>query len=122
MRSKATSLATSANWAFNFSLGYFVPPAFINIRWQTYIVFGVFCVAMWIHVFFMFPETAGKPLEEVTAMFEDPKGIRYIGTPAWKTRASTSDTSRLERGQDLEKKRSEEEKPETLEVAPKETV
>ncbi|KAG9526388.1 general substrate transporter, partial [Aureobasidium melanogenum] len=122
VRGKATALATSANWAFNFALGYFVPPAFINIRWHTYIVFGVFCVAMWIHVFFMFPETGGKPLEEVTAMFEDPNGIRYIGTPAWKTRTSTSVTSRLERGQDLEKKLSEEEKPETHEVAPKETV
>lgn len=77
---------------------------------------------MWLHVFFCFPETAGKPLEEVTAMFEDPRGIRYIGTPAWKTSTSTSVTSRLERGQDLEKKLSEEEKPETHEVAPKETV
>ncbi|KAG9680355.1 general substrate transporter, partial [Aureobasidium melanogenum] len=122
VRGKATALATSSNWAFNFALGYFVPPAFINIRWHTYIVFGVFCVAMWIHVFLCFPETAGKPLEEVTAMFEDPNGIRYIGTPAWKTRTSTSVTSRLERGQDLEKKLSEEEKPETHEVAPKETV
>lgn len=55
-------------------------------------------------------------------MFEDPRGIRYIGTPAWKTSTSTSVTSRLERGQDLEKKLSEEEKPETHEVAPKETV
>ncbi|THY08044.1 putative MFS glucose transporter [Aureobasidium pullulans] len=104
------------------ALGYFVPPAFINIRWQVYIVFGVFCVAMWLHVFFCFPETAGKPLEEVTAMFEDPSGIRYIGTPAWKTSASTSITSRMERGQDLEKKLSEDEVPETHEVAPKETV
>ncbi|TIA18069.1 putative MFS glucose transporter [Aureobasidium pullulans] len=104
------------------ALGYFVPPAFINIRWQVYIVFGVFCVAMWLHVFFCFPETAGKPLEEVTAMFEDPSGIRYIGTPAWKTSASTSITSRMERGQDLEKKLSEDEVPETHEVAPKENV
>lgn len=55
-------------------------------------------------------------------MFEDPNGIRYIGTPAWKTRASTSATSRLERGEDLEKKLSEEERPETHEVAPKQTV
>jgi hypothetical protein len=77
---------------------------------------------MWIHVFLAFPETASKPLEEVTAMFEDPKGIRYLGTPAWKTRATTSVTSRLERGQDVDKKHSDEEKPETLEVAPKETV
>ncbi|CAD0038323.1 unnamed protein product [Aureobasidium pullulans] len=90
VRGKATALATSANWAFNFAL------AFINIRWQVYIVFGVFCVAMWLHV---------------TAMFEDPSGIRYIGTPAWKTSASTSITSRMERGQDLEKKLSEDEAP-----------
>ncbi|CAD0040122.1 unnamed protein product, partial [Aureobasidium pullulans] len=142
VRGKATALATSANWAFNFALGSFIhsehhegdvmltilhcrlfcPPAFINIRWQVYIVFGVFCVAMWLHVFFCFPETAGKPLEEVTAMFEDPSGIRYIGTPAWKTSASTSITSRMERGQDLEKKLSEDEAPETHEVAPKATV
>jgi hypothetical protein len=77
---------------------------------------------MWIHVFLAFPETAGKPLEEVTAMFEDPKGIRYLGTPVWKTHTTTSITSRLERGQDVEKKHSDDEKPETLEVAPKETV
>lgn len=40
---------------------------------------------MFIHVFFMFPETAGKSLEEVEAMFTDPKGIKWIGTPAWRT-------------------------------------
>jgi hypothetical protein len=51
------------------------------VQWRTYIVFAVFCIAMTIHVFFMFPETAGKPLEEVNEMFEDPNGIKYIGTP-----------------------------------------
>jgi hypothetical protein len=77
---------------------------------------------MWIHVFLAFPETAGKPPEEVTTMFEDPKGIRYLGTPAWKTHTTTSITSRLERGQDVEKKHGNDEQPETIEVAPKETV
>ncbi|KUJ13103.1 sugar transporter [Mollisia scopiformis] len=85
LRGKAVALSTSANWAFNFALGYFVPPAFQNIKWKVYILFGVFCATMFIHVFFMFPETAGKSLEEVEAMFTDPKGIRYIGTPAWRT-------------------------------------
>jgi sugar porter (SP) family MFS transporter len=37
VRGKAVALSTSANWAFNFALGYFVPPAFVNIRWRTYI-------------------------------------------------------------------------------------
>ncbi|KAK6442059.1 high affinity glucose transporter [Oleoguttula sp. CCFEE 5521] len=96
IRSKAVALATSGNWAFNFALGYFVPIAFVTIKWKTYVIFGVFCAAMTIHVFFLFPETAGKRLEDVTAMFEDPHGIKYIGTPAWKTRSATSRASRLE--------------------------
>ncbi|KAK0989782.1 high affinity glucose transporter [Friedmanniomyces endolithicus] len=86
-----------------FALGYFVPPAFENITWKTYIIFGVFCVAMTIHVYFMFPETAGKPLEEVNAMFEDPSGPKYIGTPAWKTKNYYNTSARMEQGEGLEK-------------------
>ena len=37
VRGKAVALSTSANWAFNFALGYFVPPAFVNIQWRTYL-------------------------------------------------------------------------------------
>lgn len=96
VRGKAVALATSANWLFNFALGYFVPPAFENIQWKTYLVFGVFCTAMAIHVFFMFPETAGKTLEEVEGMFTDPNGIKYIGTPAWKTGNSVRRATTLE--------------------------
>ncbi|KAI7400527.1 general substrate transporter [Hortaea werneckii] len=108
LRGKAVALATSGNWAFNFALGYFVPPAFENITWQTYVIFAVFCTAMTIHVFFMFPETAGKPLEEVNEMFEGPHGIKYIGVPAWKTKNYYSQTARMEHDQDLEKKLSSE--------------
>ncbi|KAL8930055.1 MAG: hypothetical protein Q9172_000140 [Xanthocarpia lactea] len=96
VRGKAVALATSFNWAFNFALGYFVPPAFVNIKWQTYLIFGVFCLAMTIHTFFMFPETAGKTLEEVVDIFEDPNGIKHVGTPAWKTRVGTKRTVMLE--------------------------
>ncbi|KZF26921.1 general substrate transporter [Xylona heveae TC161] len=99
VRGKAVALATSANWAFNFALGYFVPPAFVNIQWKTYLIFGVFCFAMFIHVFFMFPETAGKTLEETDAIFTNPHGVKYIGTPAWKTHISTSRVRKLEKGE-----------------------
>ncbi|TGZ79448.1 high affinity glucose transporter [Ascodesmis nigricans] len=78
IRGKAMSLATCANWIFNFALGYFVPPAFENIKWKVYVLFGVMCLAMTIHVFFFFPETAGKSLEQVEEMFLE-------GKPAWKT-------------------------------------
>lgn len=125
VRGKAVALSTSANWAFNFALGYFVPPAFENIQWRAYIIFAVFCVAMFIHVFFMFPETAGKPLEEVESIFTDPTGPKYIGTPAWKTHVDFKKSKELEAGRrtgvlDIEKYISEEEhSPERTETAAK---
>jgi hypothetical protein len=98
LRGKGVALATSSNWAFNLALGLFTPPAFVNIRWKVYLVFGIFNVAMLIHVFFMFPETAGKTLEETENMFEDPNGPKYIGTLAWKTRVDRHATL-LEHGE-----------------------
>lgn len=55
---------------------------------------------MFIHVFFLFPETASKPLEEVEDIFDDqtPGSIKYIGTPAWKTHVDRN-ARRLERGE-----------------------
>lgn len=99
VRGKAVALATSANWAFNFALAYFVPRAFHNITYGTYILFAAFCFLMFFHVYFMFPETANKPLEEIMDMFDDtkPGAIRFIGTPAWKTHNVRRDVLRVER-------------------------
>lgn len=54
---------------------------------------------MFLHCFFLFPETANKPLEEVAAIFEDsgPGSIKYIGTPAWRTRNDRHTALHLER-------------------------
>ncbi|KAE8147111.1 general substrate transporter [Aspergillus avenaceus] len=113
LRGKGVALSTSGNWAFNTALGLFTPVAFENIRWQTYIIFGVFNTVMLVHVYFLFPETAGKTLEETERMFEDPNGIKYLGTPAWKTRVTTNHVQQLERG-DVEVKTQRE--PVTREV------
>lgn len=67
-----------SDWAFNFALAYFVGPAFTNIQWRTYIIFGVFCAAMTVHVFFLYPETAGKSLEEMDDLFDSK-------IPAWRS-------------------------------------
>ncbi|EED19748.1 sugar transporter, putative [Talaromyces stipitatus ATCC 10500] len=98
LRGKGVALSTSGNWAFNTALGLFTPVAFANIRYRTYIIFGVFNLAMTIHVFFGFPETAGKTLEETEAMFEDPNGIPYIGTAPWKTGVSFKRMAAIESG------------------------
>jgi MFS family permease len=101
LRGKAVALCTSSNWAFNFALAYFVPPAFEQITWRTYILFAVFCAAMFIHVFFLFPETANKPLEEVEEIFDDtkPGSIKFIGTPAWRTKNDHHHAVRRERNE-----------------------
>lgn len=41
-------------------------------------IFGTFCAVMTVHVFFFYPETAGKSLEEIDDVFESK-------TPAWRT-------------------------------------
>lgn len=92
LRGKAVAVSTASNWIFNFALSYFVPPAFENIKWKVYLVFGVFCFAMTIHVFFAFPETAGKTLEDVDHMFNTP------GLKPWKTKVQFQHVRRLETG------------------------
>ena len=44
--------------------------AFRNIQWKTYIIFGVFCIASLVQVFFTYHETKGRSLEEISALFE----------------------------------------------------
>lgn len=77
-RAKGSALCAAVNWAFNFALAMFVPDAFQNISWRTYIIFGVFSFVMTVQTFFMFPETKGKTLEEIDQMWADK-------VPAWKT-------------------------------------
>ncbi|KAF9161769.1 hypothetical protein DFQ27_002821 [Actinomortierella ambigua] len=80
IRAKAVSLSTASNWAFNFALAYAVPPLLEHIQYRTYFIFAAFCVAMTIHIFFMFPETKGRTLEEMDELFNS-------DIPPWKTRS-----------------------------------
>lgn len=77
-RQRGAALATSANWIFNFAIAMFTPSAFKNITWKTYCIYATMCAAMAIHVFFMFPETRGKRLEEIAQIWEE-------NVPAWRT-------------------------------------
>jgi MFS family permease len=136
VRGKAVALTTSSNWIFNFALvsyslplsillfitplltrcsqSYFVPPAFVNIQWKVYLIFGVFCATMALHTFFVFPETAGKSLEDIEEMF-------LAGVPAWKTRVEYTSSKRAEAGDfnDKEKALGVEASPERVENATK---
>ena len=94
VRGKAVSLSTATNWLFNFALAYAVPPGFKNIAYKTYFIFGTFNAAAFIHILFMFPETAGRTLEEVEAIFAE----GHVFT-AWRIKrdVGTADLSQIGR-------------------------
>jgi len=83
-RATGMSLAAVANWLFNFALGLFVPPAFRNITYKTFIIFGVLCLGAAVQAYFTYPETCGKTLEEIEIMFS--KG----GPKPWNTKPGGS--------------------------------
>lgn len=68
-RAIGMALASVANWLFNFAIGLFIPPAFQNVSWKLFVIFGVLCFGASIQAFFTYPETAGKTLEEIELMF-----------------------------------------------------
>lgn len=69
VRAKAVSFSTATNWLFNFALAWAVPPGLSTIAYKTYFIFGAFNFAAFIHIFFCFPETAGRTLEEIEDVF-----------------------------------------------------
>lgn len=71
IRAPANAIATTANWAFNFMVVMVTPIAFANIQWRTYIIFAVINAAMVPSVYFFFPETAGRSLEEMDEIFHN---------------------------------------------------
>ena len=51
-RATGMALAAVANWLFNFALGLFTPPAFLNITYKIFIIFGVLCIGAAIQAYF----------------------------------------------------------------------
>ncbi|OTB05179.1 hypothetical protein M426DRAFT_57113 [Hypoxylon sp. CI-4A] len=68
-RAPANALSTSSNWIFNFLVVMITPIAFNNIKYQTYIIFAAINAFMVPAVYFFFPETAYRSLEEMDAIF-----------------------------------------------------
>ncbi|KAG9127543.1 hypothetical protein FRC07_012559 [Ceratobasidium sp. 392] len=72
IRQPANALSTASNWAFNFMASHVVMvtgPAFQNIGYHTYAVFACLNAFIIPIVYFFFPETAGKSLEDMDVVF-----------------------------------------------------
>lgn len=64
-------VATATIWLSNFMIGVAVPPMMQGIGYGIFIFFACFCFAATIFSYFFVPETSGKSLEEMDAVFGD---------------------------------------------------
>ncbi|KAI9815140.1 MAG: hypothetical protein M1827_002983 [Pycnora praestabilis] len=68
-RTQCAALATASDWIFNYMIVQITPVAISNIRWKTYMIFFVLNIAFAILVWLVYPETSGRTLEEIDALY-----------------------------------------------------
>jgi len=73
-RAPANAMSTSSNWLFNFIVVMITPVAFESIKHHTYTVFAVINALIVPSVYFFFPETAYRSLEEMDTIFSKVHG------------------------------------------------
>ncbi|KFA72819.1 hypothetical protein S40288_09506 [Stachybotrys chartarum IBT 40288] len=69
LRMTMASFSTANHWLWNFIVVMITPVALNTIHWQYYIVYAVIAACIPITVYFLFPETMGRNLEEIDLMF-----------------------------------------------------
>lgn len=68
-RGKANAISTCTNWLFNFVVVMVTPIMIANIGWATYLVFAIINACFLPVIFFFYPETQGRSLEEIDIIF-----------------------------------------------------
>lgn len=68
-RAKANAVSTCSNWLFNFTVVMITPVMVENIKWGTYLFFAAWNAIFIPIMYFFYPETAGRSLEEIDIIF-----------------------------------------------------
>ncbi|KAI0174116.1 general substrate transporter [Pestalotiopsis sp. NC0098] len=68
-RAKANAVSTCTNWLFNFLIVMVTPIMITNIGWGTYLFFAAINACFLPVIYFFYPETAGRSLEEIDIIF-----------------------------------------------------
>ncbi|KAK8171620.1 general substrate transporter [Phyllosticta citrichinensis] len=68
-RAKANAVSTITNWTFNFLIVMVTPVMLDNIKWGTYLFFAVVNACFFPVIYFFYPETRGRTLEEIDIIF-----------------------------------------------------
>ncbi|KAI1452464.1 general substrate transporter [Annulohypoxylon moriforme] len=68
-RAKANATSTCTNWLFNFLIVMVTPVMIANIGWGTYLFFAAVNASFLPIIYFFYPETAKRSLEEIDIIF-----------------------------------------------------
>ena len=75
LRAAISGIATASTWIFNFLVAEITPVGFNTIGYQYYIIYACINAAIIPVVYFLFPETMGRSLEEMDEIFEQSNNI-----------------------------------------------
>ncbi|KAL2012481.1 hypothetical protein VTN00DRAFT_6 [Thermoascus crustaceus] len=70
LRVHLAAVGTATHWLFNFVIAEITPICFNNIGYRMYIIYAVTGAVVLPTVYFLFPETKGRSLEEIGQIFE----------------------------------------------------
>lgn len=76
-RTQSAAISSSTSWIFTFLVAMTTPVAINNIGSKTYIIYGMFNVVSIGVVYFFYPETKGKTLEQIDLIFSGPKVLMH---------------------------------------------
>ncbi|KAJ6021422.1 general substrate transporter [Penicillium herquei] len=93
LRIHLAAIGTATHWLFNFVIAEITPVAFVTIKWRYYIVYAVISVSVAAMVYFFFPETNCRSLEEMDELFSDPDHWWQVPSYAQALRTGQPDSS-----------------------------
>jgi len=75
IRHKVTAMAAATSWLFNFMVAEVTPIAVASIKWKYNIVYASTSFVGVFLIYFLYPETKGRSLEEIDEVFLQSKSI-----------------------------------------------
>jgi len=74
MRTKGAALGSASNWISNFVVVQVTPLGIENLGWKFYLVWMSLNIAIVPTVYFFYPETANRHLEDIDRMYRENDG------------------------------------------------
>ncbi|KAB8295094.1 hypothetical protein EYC80_007032 [Monilinia laxa] len=75
MRTKGAALGTASNWIVNFMVVEITPIGIENLGWKFYIIWTIFNACFVPIIYFFYPETSDRTLEDIDRLFRENTSI-----------------------------------------------